>query len=209
VDIDFPVVYRALAGLDSIAQAGGRCNREGKLNEQGKMGELKVFVPPRSSPPGLLRKGEDTTRQLFSLPDFNPQRPVEFNRYFKLFYSTVNDTGSRFNTLLQTDVPHIQFRAAGGEFKLIDDQAQQFVFVRYGESERWLKDLRRIGPRRQQMRKLQRYTVNLSKRDFDRSRFDGLVEEIWPGYWLWIGRYDHSHGLDLFGAGWAPEDLTV
>jgi hypothetical protein len=59
------------------------------------------------------------------------------------------------------------------------------------------------------MRKLQRFTVNLSKRDFEKAKFDGMVEEIWPGFWLWIGRYDHSHGLDLFGAGWAPEDLTV
>ena len=209
VDIDFPVVYRAFAGLDSIAQAGGRCNREGKLNEQGKMGEVKVFVPPKPSPPGLLRKGEDTTRQLFSLPDFNPQQPMEFNRYFKLFYSAVNNTGSQFKSLLQTDVPRIHFRTAGNKFKLIDDQAQHAVFVRYGDSQRWLDDLRRIGPKRQQMRKLQRYTVNLSKRDFERAKFDGLVEEVWKGFWLWIGRYDRSHGLDLFGAGWAPEDLTV
>jgi CRISPR-associated endonuclease/helicase Cas3 len=209
VDIDFPVVYRALAGLDSIAQAGGRCNREGKLNDQGKLGKVKVFIPPKLSPRGLLRKGEDTTRQLFSLPDFNPQQPMEFKRYFKLFYSAVNDTGSGFKTLLQTDAPYIQFRTAGNEFKLIDDQAQQPVFVRYGDSQRWLEDLRRIGPKRQQMRKLQRYTVNLSKSAFDRARFDGLVEEIWPGYWLWIGRYDPDHGTDPFDGGWSPEDLMI
>ena len=209
VDIDFPVVYRALAGLDSIAQAGGRCNREGKLNEEGGLGEVHVFVPPKPAPRGLLRKGEDTARQLFSLPDFNPQRPMEFNRYFKLFYSSVNDTGTRFRSLLQTDVPRIQFRTAGNEFNLVDDQAYQSVFVRFGDNGRWLDELRRIGPKRQQMRKLQRYTVNLSKKDFEKAKIDGLVEEIWPGFWSWTGRYDHSHGLDLFGAGWAPEDLTV
>ena len=134
---------------------------------------------------------------------------LEFIRYFKLFYSSVNDTGTRFKTLLQTDVPHIQFRTAANEFKLIDDQAQQSVFVRYGDSGKWLGELRRIGPKRHLMRKLQRYSVNLSRRDFDRARVDGLVDEIWKGYWLWIGKYDQSHGLDLFGAGWAPEDLTV
>jgi len=211
VDIDFPVVYRAIAGLDSIAQAGGRCNREGKLNEQGKMGGVKVFVPPKLSPRGLLRKGEDTTREMYNLTDFNPQDPAEYTRYFKMFYSKVNDTGRNFMNWLQQDAPEgkVQFRTAANKFKLIDDQAQQSIFVRYGDCDKWLDELRRIGPKRQQMRKLQRYTVNLSKRDFDRSKFDGLVEEIWKGYWLWIGKYDHSHGLDLFGAGWAPEDLTV
>jgi CRISPR-associated endonuclease/helicase Cas3 len=209
VDIDFPVVYRALAGLDSIAQAGGRCNREGKLNSDGKLGKVYVFVPPRPAPRGLLLKGENTTRQLLSLQDFNPDHPAEFTRYFKLFYAGVNDTGSEFKAWLQRDCPHVHFRTVGKKFKLIDDQAQQTVFVRFGGGEKWLNELRRIGPNRQNMRKLQRFTVNLSKRDFDKALMDGLVEEMWPGFWLWIGRYDHRHGLDLFGASWAPEDLMV
>ena len=47
VDIDFPTVYRAMAGLDSIAQAAGRCNREGRLNALGKLGQVIVFNPPK------------------------------------------------------------------------------------------------------------------------------------------------------------------
>ncbi len=211
VDIDFPVVYRALAGLDSIAQAAGRCNREGRLNKIGRLGQVHIFVPPKPTRSGLLLKGENTTRELCALPDFNPQRPNVFTRYFELFYSAVNDTGEDWlkDRLVKDVNPDLffQFRTAGKEFRMIDDQAQRPVFVRYGSNEKWLDELRKIGPKRQNMRHLQRYVVNLSKSAFDRVWKDGLVEEIWQGYWCWARNYDSRVGVDIFGDGWMPEDL--
>ncbi len=210
VDMDFPVVYRALAGLDSIAQAAGRCNREGELNAQGRFGEVYVFIPPKPAPRGLLLKGENTTRELIALTDFTPDHPESFTRYFELFYSRINDTGSKFKEMLQRDAPNIEFhfRTAANEFHLINE-AQQPVFVQYGNSSQWLEDLRNEGPKRLTMRKLQRFAVNLSKNDFEKAILDGLVDQVWPGLWLWIGKYDNCYGLDLYGAGWGPEDLTI
>lgn len=91
---------------------------------------------------------------------------------------------------------------------MIDDQAQRPIFVRHGNSAKWLDELRKIGPTRQNMRQLQRYVVNLSKPAFDGAIADGLVEEIWPGYWCWARRYDPVLGVDIFGGGWTPEELT-
>lgn len=57
VDIDFPVVYRALAGLDSVVQAAGRCNRGDLL---GELGKVYVFVPKAKwkAPPDVERQGQ-------------------------------------------------------------------------------------------------------------------------------------------------------
>ncbi|TAN37774.1 MAG: CRISPR-associated endonuclease Cas3'' [Verrucomicrobia bacterium] len=213
VDIDFPVVYRALGGLDSIAQAAGRCNREGKLNSVGKLGQVHVFVPPKPAPPGLLRKGEDTTRELPSLDGFDPQKPEFFARYFSLFYQRVNSTKGRpgskivFNDDLFRDFPAIPFRTAGNEFAFIDEAGHQGVFASWSDNEKWLAQLRTIGPTRENLRALQRSCVNLSKGTFLAAQASGNVEEIWPGFWLWIGKYDGISGLDAFGEGFSPEEM--
>ena len=211
VDIDFPVVYRALAGLDSIAQAAGRCNREGRLNAEGKLGQVHVFVPTKPAPRGLLHKGESTTRELCAC-GVDPHQPDAFTRYFGLFYGKVNDTGTQFSGWLVKDVNptiHLQFRTAAANFNLIDDQAQRPVFVRYGGSPKWLAQLGAIGPTRENLRRLQRYTVSLSVRAFDQAKMAGLLEEVFKDFWCWIGNYDHVFGLDVFGAGRAPEDLIA
>lgn len=214
VDIDFPVVYRALAGLDSIAQAAGRCNREGKLNDEGKLGQVHVFVPPKPAPPGLLRKGEATTRELLACDNLDLHRTDLFTRYFTLFYSKVNDTGTRFHGWLVKDVnPTLafQFRTAAANFKLIDDKAQRPVLVRYGNNDTLLKQLRFAGPARDLMRRLQRYTVNLSVRTVEQLKTDGLLEEIHDGIFVQTmpNTYRKDIGFDVFRESLPIEDTII
>lgn len=212
VDFDFPVVYRAFTGLDSIAQAAGRCNREGRLNNEDKLGQVRVFIPPKSAPQGILRKKEDTAKVLCATSVIDVDSPAIFTRYFKMFYDMINDTGTQFDDLLVKDGINCQFRTAAVKFKLIDDQAQRPVIVRYGKKcEELLKTLRAIGPKREIMRKLQRYTVNLFVRTAEKMKTDGLLEEIYDGILVQTmpNIYKSKTGLDVFRETLPMEDLII
>jgi CRISPR-associated endonuclease/helicase Cas3 len=211
VDMSFPAVYRALAGLDSINQAAGRCNREGELPEYGN---VQVFIAPKPAPPGLLRKGEDTTRELAAIPDFSPDTPEMFRRYFEKYYSSINDTGETWwrENLIKNVNPdgNVQFRTAGKEFRLIKD-ASVPIIIRYGNSDKMIDKLRFAGPSREVMRALQRYSVNI-KPDLANSLLNyGRIEKIHEDILVQADSklYSPSIGLDIYREVYTPEDLYI
>ncbi|MFZ5659346.1 MAG: CRISPR-associated helicase Cas3' [Pseudomonadota bacterium] len=206
VDLDFPVVYRALAGLDSIAQAAGRCNREGKL----ECGRVVVFVPPKSAPSGLLRKGEQTAVGLLSGFRGDPLTRDWFQRYFEHFYRKTDLDRHGIEDLLKPDRLEVQFRTAAIKFRLIDS-AYQPVFVQYGESPSLLGRLEKEGPERWLMRKLQRYTVNLPERQFKQMLAQGDLREVHPGMFALVSEalYDAQLGVIAEDAALAPDSLVI
>ena len=185
VDIDFPVVYRASAGIDSLAQAAGRCNREGKLNSSGCLGKVVVFEPPHPAPPGLLRKGQDAGREILRTRNPKKLSPDLFNDYFQLFYSRVNDFDRpRFHDRLVTDsrLFQFQFRSFAETFHLIDDVEQKGIIVWFKnghvDSQELIQLLRSKGPERWLMRKLQRFIVNVPVRLHNELQRKSLVEDV-------------------------------
>ncbi|MGB6008601.1 CRISPR-associated helicase Cas3' [Castellaniella sp.] len=224
VDVDFPVVYRAMAGLDSIAQAAGRCNREGKLDRKG---EVVVFVPPNPAPPGLLRQGENACREVLrDVVGSRLTRPL-FAAYFeRLYYGCALDKYGICDDLfmahkkLSADTLAIAFRTAAKKFRLIDDEDSLPIVVRYHGKDgkdtsidQWLGLLHRDGPQRWLMRKLQRYTVNLNRRQAVPLLDRGDIEEVLPGLYAQIEQghwvYDEQLGLLPDGKTWAAEDYVM
>lgn len=210
VDVDFPVVYRALAGLDSIAQAAGRCNREGRLEQ----GEVVVFVPPKPAPSGLLRKGEDACRSVLHA---HPNQPLErtlFAKYFEKLYHACDLDTQGIGQLLKVDGQTLaaNFRTAAEKFKLIQDEDSAPVIVRYrgldgndNKVNELLNTLRKHGPERWLMRKLQRYTVTVHNREVIKLLSQGDVEEAIPGLYIQVSDWLYHPDLGLNPDGLPPK----
>ena len=179
VDVDFPVVYRALAGLDSIAQAAGRCNREGKLER----GQVFVFVPPKPAPPGHLRHAAETTVSLLFESRENPLRRELFQSYFEqLYWKAPSLDKQGIEGLLKANGQgEVQFRTAAQRFQLIDESGYRSILVRYGDSSALIGSLKKEGPKRWLMRKLQRYAVSLPDYQFKKLLDNGDLSEVHPG----------------------------
>lgn len=211
VDVDFPVVYRALAGLDSIAQAAGRCNREGRLTR----GEVVVFVAPKPAPPGLLRKGEDACRDVLHGVFANPLERKLFARYFERLYHACDLDEQGIAELLKVDgqTLAVNFRTAADKFRLIRDEDSIPVIVRYrgadSEAEKWIATLRKEGPQRWLMRKLQRYTVNIHRRDGARLVDQGDIEEAIPGLYVQVSDWLYHPDLGFNSDGTPPTPTSV
>ncbi len=212
VDVDFSVVYRALAGLDSIAQAAGRCNREGKQNN---LGRVVVFVPPKPAPPGLLRQAAQISVSLLSENTSNILGRDLAKQFFEHLYIRAPSLDKHGIHELLTQDAHecqIQFRTVADKFKLIDDSAYQTILVRYGDSHELLDRLEIEGPHRKLMRKLQRYSVNIPKRIFAQLENQGDVQECkkLPGIFVQVGNklYDKSLGV-VIDSNIAPDELVV
>ncbi len=186
VDLDFPIVYRALAGLDSIAQAAGRCNREGLLEK----GRIVVFVPPSKLPLGYLKQAGEIGRQLLSEDRDDPLAPERFEQFFKQLYWLQGNNLDKHGILKDLS-PDSEFRfsflSAAQKFKLIDDKQYAPVIVRYEESEELIELLKKKGPERWLMRRLQRYVVNLPRYVHKKLLTDGAIEEVHPGIFVQEG----------------------
>ena len=194
VDIDFPVVYRAFAGAGSMAQAAGRCNREG-LKKDG--GELRVFFPPKPPPRGILRIGFERSRGMWNEGLLDLSDPKTFGEYYRRVYSLVEtDPG-----VLAAE-RDLRFKDSAELFKMIDEAGEQVV-APFGKGEARLADFAYTGITRVAMRRLQPYLVTLYRQEIEELRRAGAIVPIAEGCDVWRVLPQFRHVYDeRFGFGW-------
>lgn len=128
VDIDFPVVFRAMTGLDSIVQAAGRCNREGRA----AMGRVEVFDTDEPAPRGLRQALADGSQVLTEGVDALDLGAIE--SYFRLHYWTRRaewdggvESGRSVGLTDMLSPSRLMFRTVGERYRLIDEWSVPIV----------------------------------------------------------------------------------
>ncbi|MBN2351551.1 MAG: CRISPR-associated helicase Cas3' [Spirochaetales bacterium] len=208
VDLDFPVVFRSLAGMDSIIQAAGRCNREGKITKGGR---LFVFESEESLPPGHLRQNAEITKLILNdyADDLLNTKIVE--NYFKELYwlkdasgklDTKNILARLKNGLLKGDFP---FKSIALDYNIIAN-AQETVIIPYDkEAKEHCSQLVRYIQLGWSpggiLRNLQPYTVQTYKKPLEALIQHGFITVVDERFFILsdLGRkeaYDDRFGLN-------------
>lgn len=189
VDIDFPIVYRQEAGLDSVLQAAGRCNREGKLG----ISDAYVFSFNHPLPPGTLSKGSNTLKNMIEVSDWFAPETME--DYFIRLYRN-SDTFDKAEVEKRMNPGELYFETISKEFRLIDDKGINVV-VNYEHSMELVHKIKDKGISYDLMKRLSKYMVNLRERDFKKLIKERLLDEVIEGIYVLSDReqYDVNTGL--------------
>jgi CRISPR-associated endonuclease/helicase Cas3 len=203
VDIDFPVVFRSAAGIDSIAQAAGRCNREGNLVEGG---QVFVFFPEEGFPPGHFRQTAQTAEGVMRHHD-NLLSQEAVTEYFRTLYWTKGDKLDEYRILddLAEDAisGNFPFRLVDRKFKIIKDGTESIIIPWNREAEKIISGLRYSEHPALFARKAQRFTVEVYPKVLGRLEYSGSVERLHDQYCVLINMDIYRDDLGL-----CPEDPT-
>ena len=167
VDVDFPAVYRELAGLDSVLQAAGRCNREGKRAPE----ESIVTVFERAElPPMLFRTAIGATREaLMNSCDIGARETMQ--NYFDALRSLSGETLDKSGVIKAFEKGingcELPFRTVAENFHLID-QNTRTVYVPFGGGAALIERLKAGECSKELYRKLGRYTVSVYEPHFQK-----------------------------------------
>ena len=201
VDIDFPMVLRAVGPMDSIIQAAGRCNRNGLLDE----GRVIVFQAEAATlPRGNYQMATGITKTMRNAGRNDLDDPHVVAEYFRRLYQVVDTDAEQ----VQQERKACDYPEVAKRFKMIDDDTVSAVvtgeepFKAADQIEEWPKVLNSVAALREGsknarhlLRQLQPWTVSLYRREAIEKERAGLLDEIMPGIYEWRGAYNAITGI--------------
>lgn len=207
VDLDFTSVYRELAGVDSIIQAAGRCNRNDKRGKEESI--VRIFQWEDKERVSGQRQQIDTTKNL--LAEGRDITALDnITEYFRRLYRIKGESLDMKKILEKFDGGDYQFATVAKDFKLIEENTVTVYIDQEPEAKALLQEIRQQGLTKSRMRKAGQYCVSVRKKGeyekhnmlFDEMYRAGMLEEVDPGakdFWVLTQeeQYREDTGLKL------------
>ena len=202
VDLDFCVLYRALAPLEAIIQAAGRCNRSGKFGT----GKVVVFEPEVEGslypPDKWYQNAAVVVKEILSRENIDINDPECISNYYEILFREY----AKDKEALTKAIEDRDYKETAREYKLIDNQGKK-VMVPFGEKMQLYKDVRKellsgnLTP--ELVKKSAEITVNTFEKDvekyceqayyFDRKK----KQKMESGYYVLRTQYEYMYREDM------------
>lgn len=200
VDISLPVVYRSLSGIDSIAQAAGRCNREGEAD----LGQVYVFDSIEDYGKAIMYQSRTAECGRQILEKFEDSLSLEaISSYFKLLYDTEKDKLDTKNIMdnfeERANELAFSFEKTAKDYKLIDE-TESLIIPYNDDVSRLIESLKYSDHPNSIARKLQKYTISIHKNKLNELTAEGAIININDQFMVLAckeGFYDKNLGLCL------------
>ncbi len=197
VDVDFPTVYRAEAGLDSMLQAAGRCNREGRRDPEQSV--VHLFIPEGGSPPLFQPNIKAANSALRRAP---PDDPAAIRAYFDALYQWAGQGLDRKDIMAQwekgSNGVQFPFQRVAEQFRLIE-QVTTAIYIPSAESAPLLDALRQGLYSRRLLRQLGQHSVSVYPGHLEALDRGGHLERVDESIFILrsVDLYSEETGLTM------------
>lgn len=200
VDLDFRTVYRELAGVDSMIQAAGRCNREGKREAKASFAYYFQWEEPRRIP-GQEQQIDIAKQIIRRHEDIASLEAIQ--EYFTRLYHFKGAALDRKGIMEEFQRGRFAFATVGKEFKLIEQNAKTILIPVEERAKEIAEELKLKGASKKLIREAGKYCVNvydnLFRKMYGAGMFVGVSEELKEEFFVLkdCSNYSDETGLQV------------
>ena len=212
VDLDFDIVYRQIAGLDSIIQAAGRCNRNGKKNVANSKVYIFDFIDEKKVANQKLQIETATS----VLQDYEKVDDLTgITDYFKRLYHYRGTSLDKKNIMDEFKQMRFNFSKVAKEFKLIEENTKLIYINKETRAEELLNELKIKGASKERLREAGQYCVQIYGDErtenslFDKLYSNGMLRPISEDMQDFYELLSQKQYSDEWGLDFSVDDMLM